>query len=159
MPWIQNALKCANMGENLICHSRNVNAYIFVDVALLLASLCVTLYRKNNSGFVFFFLTCLSSLAPKRESQTGGTGRGPQSNVTAQCQRHHNRGSVCDGKSKWAHTHLHKNTHTKTSLCSWADSHWLARCSLSVNRRALCRLQQEPAAETCYCATCRPKQN
>lgn len=63
---------------------------------------------------------------------------------------------LCEGKSKWAHTH--KNAHTKTSLCSWADSHW-PHCSLSVNRCALCFLQQEPAAETCYCAMCRPEQN
>lgn len=127
---MQNALKCANLGGNLICCSHNVNTYIFVDFALLKLSLCMTLYRKNKS---VSFLTCLSSLAPKRESQTGGTGRGPQSNVTAQCQKHHNRGSVCEEKSKWAHTLAQKHTQKHPSAPGQTATDWPAAASQSID--------------------------
>lgn len=62
-------------------------------------------------------------------------------------------GVLCEEKSKWAHTH----THTNIPLLLGRQP--LAQCSLSVNRRVLCFLQQEPAAETCYSAVCRPEQN
>lgn len=53
--------------------------------------------------------------------------------------------------------HTKKHTHKNIPLLLGRQP--LAHCSLPVNRRALCFLQQEPAAETCYCAMCRPAHN
>lgn len=109
---MQNALKCANLGENLICHSHNVNTNIFVDFALLKLSLCMTLYRKNNS---VFFLTCLSSLAPKRESQTGELAEAP-SQMLLHSARNITIVVLCVRKRANGRTHSHKNTHKNIPL-------------------------------------------
>jgi len=61
---------------------------------------------------------------------------------------------LCEEKSKWVYTLSKKLTHKNIPLLLGRQPQ--THCSLSVNRRLLCFLQQEPAAETCYCAACWP---
>lgn len=87
------------------------------------------------------FFTCPSTLGPRRESGEG-TGRGPQSNVTAECQGITIE-LLCAGKSEWVHTYIH--THPKHPS---APGQTATGPLQPLNGCALCFLQQEPDAET-----------
>lgn len=124
----------------------NVNPSFFWHFALPRIPLWFTLFiEKIIQDFSPVFL-----LKVPRECQTGELAEA-LSQMLLQSARNITIEVLCEGKSKWAHTH--KN------IPLLLGRQPLAHCSLLVNRRALCFLQQEPAAGTCYCSMCKPKEN
>lgn len=123
-----------------------------VPVCILFDTLpCPPSFSPSVGNIILNVILHLSFFFRSQESETDGrAGRSPQSNVTAQCQKHHNGGSVCAKEQMGAHTQ---------NIPPLLGRQPLAQCSLSLSRRVLCFHQQEPAAETCYCAVSGPEHN
>lgn len=138
---------CANGGKNQISHdyTKRESLPFLTFCPPQNTTVIHTLCRKNNSGF----FTCLSSLGPEREPD-GGNWQSPP--VKCYCR--------VPETSQWrfcVRGRANGRTHTKTSLCSWADGHWPAAASHSIDVHCASsnrNLLQKPVTEPR-----RPKQN